>query len=366
MSQRQLPRYQHIYDIIRNRIEQEEYTPGSRLPSENQFAQEFNVSLITVKRALELLASDGLIKKIQGKGSFVKNPNDSEERLATPSHIIGLIMDDFLMGFGSGIVDSIEDEAANRGYKLVPLRSREDQKQESAAIDTLLSVGAEALIITPVHGEYYNQEILRLVLQKFPVVFLDRKLDGIPVSFVGSDNYHAAKQALDHLYQLHHTHILIVTPEKDAFSLSERHHGIRNFCAEHPDMNCTFCYIKPCVDTSPNASQSTMKHLQDLLQTRQYTAIFCMQYKLALMTRQLLRQLGLQIPKDISVICFDENYEVPGYHFFTHIRQNEHDLGACALHSVFAQIDHPNTTPKDEILATELIIGESTAQACKP
>nr|WP_302665140.1 GntR family transcriptional regulator [uncultured Agathobaculum sp.] len=364
MSQRQLPRYQHVYDIIRNRIEQNEYAPGSRLPSENGFAQEFNVSLITVKRALELLSSDGLIRKVQGKGSFVNSPNESEEPRSPQSHIIGFIMDDFLMGFGSGIVDSIEDEAAHRGYKLVPLRSRGDQERESTAIDTLLSVGAEALIITPVHGEYYNQEILRLVLQKFPVVFLDRKLDGIPVSFVGSDNYHSAQQALDHLYGLDHRQVLIITPEKNAFSLSERHRGIRDYSIQHPDMNCTFCYVKDdCnIETSPN----NVEYLEDMLQTRQYTAVFCMQYKLALMIRQILRRLHLDIPNDISVICFDENYDVPGHHFFTHIRQNEYELGVAALQSVFTQIDHPNATPKDEMLTTELIIGESTARACKP
>lgn len=364
MAQRQLPRYQHVYDIIRNRIEQNEYTPSSRLPSESAFAQEFNVSLITVKRALELLASDGLIRKVQGKGSFVNNPNESTERHLPQSHIIGFIMDDFLMGFGSGIVDSIEDEAMRREYKLVPLRSRGDQKLESAAIDTLLTVGAEALIITPVHGEYYNQEILRLVLQKFPVVFLDRKLDGIPVSFVGSDNYQSAQQALEHLYGLNHRQVLIITPEKDAFSLRERHHGIRDYCAQHPDMSCTFSYVKPLNDSSA-ASQICMENLEHILRSGQYTAVFCMQYTLALMIRQILRRIHLRIPDDVSVICFDENYEVPGQHFFTHIRQNEHELGLAALQSVFAQIDHPNTTPQDQMLPTELIIGESTAQAHK-
>lgn len=64
-------RYREVADQIRRRIEAGEYAAGRVLPSESEFSHEFDVSRVTVRKALELLRDDALIDSRQGFGWFV-------------------------------------------------------------------------------------------------------------------------------------------------------------------------------------------------------------------------------------------------------------------------------------------------------
>jgi GntR family transcriptional regulator len=66
------PLYRTVYDSLRERILAGAYPPGEALPSEPRLVNEYGVSLITVRRALQELVLDGLIERRQGIGSFVR------------------------------------------------------------------------------------------------------------------------------------------------------------------------------------------------------------------------------------------------------------------------------------------------------
>ena len=70
----QLPRYRELYEQLRRHIEEGIYGPGDLLPSENELCAVNQVTRPTVRRALDLLANEGYIKKHQGLGSVVQNP----------------------------------------------------------------------------------------------------------------------------------------------------------------------------------------------------------------------------------------------------------------------------------------------------
>ena len=66
------PLYQQVKECLEERIRTRVYPKGSKLPSEKELCDEFSVSRITVRQALELLESMGLTTSIHGKGTFVK------------------------------------------------------------------------------------------------------------------------------------------------------------------------------------------------------------------------------------------------------------------------------------------------------
>lgn len=76
ISSEQAPRalYIQVKDYIRSRIDSGDWTPDMRIPSENQLVKRFNVSRMTVNRALRELTADGRLVRIQGVGSFVAHP----------------------------------------------------------------------------------------------------------------------------------------------------------------------------------------------------------------------------------------------------------------------------------------------------
>src|SRR5690349_12565923 len=66
------PRFGQIADVLRDRIVRGVYPPGHPLPSEPELSQEFDVSRITINRAVGLLRSDGLVRVRRGRGTFVR------------------------------------------------------------------------------------------------------------------------------------------------------------------------------------------------------------------------------------------------------------------------------------------------------
>lgn len=76
------PRYVRIAAELRQEIKDGLYGPGDRLPAETALAQRFAVSFMTLRRALTVLRSEGLIESHQGVGTFVclPSPVSDEQR----------------------------------------------------------------------------------------------------------------------------------------------------------------------------------------------------------------------------------------------------------------------------------------------
>jgi GntR family transcriptional regulator len=65
--------YSQIAEVLRSRIAQNMWRQGDRLPSEGQLCEEFGVSSITMRRAVATLVAEGLLVRLQGKGTFVSS-----------------------------------------------------------------------------------------------------------------------------------------------------------------------------------------------------------------------------------------------------------------------------------------------------
>src|SRR6188768_3076663 len=69
-----VPLYNQLKELLRSQILDGTYPSGSRMPSESELGELFQVSRITVRQALGDLQKEGLIFKIHGKGTFVAKP----------------------------------------------------------------------------------------------------------------------------------------------------------------------------------------------------------------------------------------------------------------------------------------------------
>lgn len=64
--------YYQLYDILYKDISGGNYQPGEMLPTENNLIEEYGVSRVTVRKAMDMLMNDGLIEKRRGQGTFVQ------------------------------------------------------------------------------------------------------------------------------------------------------------------------------------------------------------------------------------------------------------------------------------------------------
>lgn len=75
VTSRNAPLYQQIYEDVKDSIKNGTYKPDEKIPSEADLSEEYGVSRITVRRAIEDLCSDGYLIKMQGRGTFVCKPH---------------------------------------------------------------------------------------------------------------------------------------------------------------------------------------------------------------------------------------------------------------------------------------------------
>ena len=174
---KQIPLYEQIYEEIREKIEERGYRVGDRLPSEKELSEQYHVSRITSKKAVELLAEEGLVTRIPGKGTFViehqempkalEIPADSmTEKKPLPDHppVIGVVLDGFGADFGCQMLGSIEMECRNQGFGMMLVCSYGRKDEETTGIERLRELGVSGIIIMCVHDENYSESILELSL----------------------------------------------------------------------------------------------------------------------------------------------------------------------------------------------------------
>lgn len=99
------PLYQQIYDEIKDAIEKGVYAPKERIPSELELAEQYDVSRITVRRAVEELCSDGYLVKQQGRGTFVSTPHINRQFHASTLQTFTALCADNGMKAGAHVVD---------------------------------------------------------------------------------------------------------------------------------------------------------------------------------------------------------------------------------------------------------------------
>ena len=65
------PRYLQLAELIRTRIHDGRYRPGTAIPSIERLRQELGLSVMTIRKAVKLLAAEGQVRVVPGKGTYV-------------------------------------------------------------------------------------------------------------------------------------------------------------------------------------------------------------------------------------------------------------------------------------------------------
>lgn len=368
--------YQVVYESLLKNICDGTLAEGDRLPSENELTEQFGVSRITTKKALNMLAEKGYIIRRAGLGSFVRAhgaPEREEENTSgAPEEgkggIIGLVMEDFTDSYGLEILRAIEKRTYELGYYLCIRRSHGKPEIEKRVIDQLLELRVNGIIVMPTHGLHYNTELLRMVIEGYPIVFIDRFLSGIPAPYVGTDNLNVSIKLTEYLFERGHRNIALVTPPAtEAITLRDRIDGFRTAYQQRgweQDRNLlldTICSTIPGQDTEENIKSDSAQIEAFLREHPEVTAVIATEYLGAVMVRKATQRMGLRIPEDVSLACFDSPISLQGEYYFTHIEQRETEMGIRAVDLLRRQIVVSSTEPQQiqVILDADIVDGFS-------
>lgn len=336
-----LPLYKQIQRDIRRLIAIGKLREGDRIPSEKELSETYRVSQITSKNALIGLMEEGLLIRVQGKGTFVADQTEDAaskaiegwNMLSAKSGRIGLVLPTMKTKVDQRFLDYIEKYASQHGFELMVRITRESQEEESAVISSFLRQGVDGLIIFPVENEMYNDSILRLSLDRFPLVLIDRFLKEVKTYSVSSDNVAGTREAISFLLNKGHHSIAFISPEITNSVTDERAQGFEQAYLERGqsiDKN-VWCLLPLERIVSGQAA-----HLinQFLIDHPQITAVFTANTELCHYTYQAAQRLGKQVPCELEIMTFDPP-DLPGV---SYIRQNEDEMCRITIELLMQQI----------------------------
>jgi len=325
--------YQVIYQDFRRRILERELKPEERLPSEDELAVQYSVSKITVKKALELLKEEGLIYRVQGKGTFVSSIGGHQEPVSRKSdlRLIGLVLEHVSSSFGLDMMYHIDQMLDACGYKLCVRFTYGNTEKETEEITTLLSMGVDGLIIMPCHDSHYNMTILKLILEGFPVVLVDKRMHGLPVSSVCTDGREAMRLLVHHLKErgCGNAALLTIDPASTS-SLGDRTEGFYTGL-EEMHMKCAGECILPrrtndMISTEPESTyvEKIGEYLDALGELPD--SFVCTEYAIGRALYVAAMKRGLKVGEDFKGCCIDESYLTTQGIFYTNMRQDERSI----------------------------------------
>lgn len=279
---------------------------------------------------------------------------------------IGLIIKDLSYPFYTAIAIGAKEYANGKGYSVIVASSENDHQGEKKITHLFSAKDIKGAIIAPlVEGAAEIEHLFRLKMINYPFVLLE-DVRGIQANVVAIDNLRAIKKAVKYLMENGHSKIVHFAGPPASSHTQERIEGFRDAFSEstlafHQDM------IVSVGSRHEESYGATEKYFKNRDPKDYPTAIVCFNDQQALAVMTALRDLGIRVPEDISIVGNDDisyasSYPIP----LTTIRAPQHEIGKTAAEILIRNVESPTLLPNERVvLETEFVVRQST-RALKP
>ncbi|MFP4308163.1 MAG: LacI family DNA-binding transcriptional regulator [Desulfococcaceae bacterium] len=274
------------------------------------------------------------------------------------SRILGLIVPSITNPIFAESTRGAQDFAERNDYRIVQANTDYSPEREEKMIQAFREMRVDGILLTttdPDHGF-----LLELVAEGFPLVLIYSTVRRGPISCVGVDNFFGGYLATRHLIDHGHRRIAMIAGDFHTSDKSRhRWHGYRKCLADG-----AIPYDPDRVRQSPYRLENGRRAIRELMNGPEPPeAVFCSNDYLAIGAMKGARELGLEIPRDLSVVGFDD---MPLSGFFTPgldtIRQPAYDMGRIGAEVLLRRIETPGSDPVRKLLPLQLIQRESVSR----
>lgn len=289
--------------------------------------------------------------------NFVPNSQARNLRLQS-NHTVILLVRDISNPFYLEIYKGVEETASEAGYKVLMGDARNSEERVANHIEMVRQKHADGLILMTGH---FPADLLESQDLLPPLVIASESIPGLHLPTVKVDNRAASLEAVRHLLDRGHKNIAhLAGPLPEALA-SERLDGYRQAL-----VNAAVEYSDVLVIRGDYSIESGRDAVQRLIQQKiAFSAIFAASDQMAIGAISELRKHDLSVPKDVSVIGFDDMifanaYDPP----LTTVRQPRREMGQRAM-SLMIEILSGRPTAETIELSTDLVVRGSVAP-CPP
>lgn len=279
------------------------------MPSLKELAKIVGVSPTTVSFVLngkskEMRISEELADRIMQTAKDISyKPNNIAVALRTgQTKIIGLIVEDIANSFFSNLAKTIEDEANFYGYKVVYCSTENDDKKGQELINMLSQQRVDGYLIAPTAGMLEN--VKGLLSANMPLVLIDRYFEKLSSPYVVVDNFDGIVNGVTHLVKKGYKKIGFVTVDSNLVQMTDRQNAFIETVKKHGIFKNKQQILK--LDFSSSKKDAVDKIKIYLVKEKLDAVVFATNY-VGINGLQAIKELKLNIPKDLAVVCFDDN-----------------------------------------------------------
>jgi len=327
-------------------------------PTLHDVAKLAGVSYQTVSRVVNKMPNVSPITVEKVNRAITKlnyQPNRAARSLVTGrSQAIHVLVCD---KYNFRMVPRMEEEAYNLGYQMrvTALHETYSIPEIHQKLTEIVSSQVDGLaVVMPWLGITYS-ELLNLV-GGIPIIVIGSSM-GYETNSVLIDQQHGTRLAIQHLLDLGHRHFAEISGTFLKHEDSRiRHETYVEMLQAHG--------LSPALSETGNFAMDAGFEAMNRLLTRKekFTALVCANDEMALGAMHAAHNAGIQIPRDISVVGFDDlNYAAHCIPPLTTVQQDYNALGTNAIQHLVSLIQNPDAAPHQRIIFPKLIVRESTA-----
>lgn len=346
-----MPKYELIYKHYLSLIQQNKLRIGDKLPSENEICNTFDVSRITVVKALDILSKEGYISRVQGSGSFVCADFQSVPSSNTALKIISLITPFQPRGRELSLIKVIERELSQAGYLLSVSNSNDDPTLERQLI-CQLKENVNGIILYVSHSNQNEDIFYQLFKEKYPLVLIDKEPLHIPCDCITSDNFSGGQQIGQRLLQSGYTHFTLVFHPLYQFSSEfQRFSGLLQ-AFQKAGIAQENIQLFTMSDQEKDYSEA-ISRISDMPPEK--SAVICCN---DIVLERLLKQMQKHSPAlahSTAFAGFDGSCTISEEISYLTMRQNPGMIGLCAAQQILQKIQSPSFYGSSKTIPVELV-----------
>ncbi|MGL6026364.1 MAG: substrate-binding domain-containing protein [Vibrio sp.] len=267
-------------------------------------AREAGVSVATVSRVMNnsshaSAATKSVVQQAMLKLGYRPNAN-ARALVSQTTNTIGVLIGDVSDPFYGSMVKAIDSIAIQNGKHLLIGNGYHNADFEREVIELLINSRCESLVI---HSKALsNQELIRFAEEKPTMVLINRYIPEIAERCIALDNFRGSYLATEHLIKMGHTQIGYVCSNHEIEDTEQRKNGYLSALQAY-NIKVNPAYIEYGAPTELGGEEA-MTHL--LSKDLQLTAIATYNDYMAAGALSILDENGIQVPRDISLIGFDD------------------------------------------------------------
>lgn len=303
------PKYEQLYSRLIEGVATGRLKPGDMLPAESEIAEQIGVARSTVRQALAQMEQEGLLLRVRGKGTFIRE--NATGRIPRPGlDAVALIMPE-QSGFYPLLMAGFEEAAAASRNQVIVVSTRNDAYRQGDAILQLIDKQVAGVAIVPVMSQPSTPAYQVRQLQKngIPVVLCHRGVDGVRAPVLALSGHDIGRLAGEAMIRHGHRRIAFVSalrsPMAESYEAGLRA-ALEKAGASLPTNSVAYIGSDGYAnhDEYERAMDAALGELTSRPASERPTAIFTGFDGVAeLIYLQLMRR-GLSVPGDISLVSF--------------------------------------------------------------